>query len=46
MPPAELDAGMPGYGAYAADMAMDGMDGGLLPDDYPGPLPYDRQPYA
>ncbi|XP_056891613.1 junction plakoglobin-like isoform X1 [Takifugu flavidus] len=41
----ELDMGMQGYG-YGADMAMDGMDGGLLPEDYPGNLPYERQPYA
>lgn len=42
--PSELDMGMQGY--YGADMAMDGMDGGLLPEDYPGNLPYERQPYA
>lgn len=36
---------MQSYG-YAADMAMDGMDGGLMTDDYPGNLAYDRQPYA
>lgn len=43
---AELDVGMPGYGGYAADMAMDGMDGGLMAEEYPGTLPYEHQPYA
>lgn len=38
--------GMQSYCGYGADMAMDGMDGGLLPEDYPGNLPYERQPYA
>lgn len=42
-PAAELDAG---FGGFAADMAMDGMDGGLMAEDYHGTLLYDRQPYA
>lgn len=40
----DLDVGMQGFCGYAAD--MDGMDGGLMPEDYPGNLPYERQPYT
>ncbi|CAF93055.1 unnamed protein product [Tetraodon nigroviridis] len=40
----ELDVGMVGYSGFPAD--MDGMDGGLMSEDYPGTLPYDSQPYA
>uniref|UniRef100_H3CGZ7 Junction plakoglobin a n=1 Tax=Tetraodon nigroviridis TaxID=99883 RepID=H3CGZ7_TETNG len=40
---AELDVGMVGYSGFPAD--MDGMDGGLMSEDYPGTLPYDSQPY-
>lgn len=39
---AELDVGYQGYGGYAADMPMDGMEGPMMPDDYPGSV-YDRQ---
>ncbi|XP_037328133.1 junction plakoglobin a [Pungitius pungitius] len=41
----ELDAGFAGYGGYAADMPMDGMDGVLMQDNYPGSVTYDRQAY-
>ncbi|XP_074518238.1 junction plakoglobin a [Halichoeres trimaculatus] len=43
--PDELDAGFQGYGGYAGDMPMDGMDGGMMHDDYPPSMPYDRQAY-
>ncbi|XP_068585144.1 junction plakoglobin a [Cebidichthys violaceus] len=46
--PDELDAGFPGYamqGGYAADMPMDGMEGVMMQEDFPGSMAYDRPPY-
>ncbi|XP_034544825.1 junction plakoglobin a [Notolabrus celidotus] len=43
--PDELDAGFQGYGGYSADMPMDGMDGGMMQDDYTNSIAYDRQAY-
>ncbi|XP_013865630.1 junction plakoglobin a [Austrofundulus limnaeus] len=40
--PEEMDAGFQGYG-YAGDMPMDGMDGHMMPEEYPGGMAYDRQ---
>ena len=42
----ELDAGYPGYGGYAGDIPMDGMDATMMPDDYAGSINYDRQAYS
>lgn len=42
--PDELDPGFQGYG-YPVDMAMDGMDGNMMHDEYAASLPYDRQQY-
>ncbi|CAJ1053705.1 junction plakoglobin a [Xyrichtys novacula] len=43
--PDELDAGFQGYGGYPADMPMDGMDGGMMHDEYAASMAYDRQAY-
>ncbi|XP_029008425.1 junction plakoglobin a [Betta splendens] len=43
--PDELDGGFPVYGGYAADMAIDGMDGNMPYDDYMSNNAYDRQMY-
>lgn len=42
---AELDVGFQGYGAYAGDMPMDGMEVSMMPEEYGGSMAYDRQPY-
>ncbi|XP_029913252.1 junction plakoglobin a [Myripristis murdjan] len=44
--PDELDAGL-GYG-YAVDMPMpmDGMEGDMMPDEYPGGMAYERREFA
>ncbi|TNN71252.1 Junction plakoglobin [Liparis tanakae] len=40
--PDELDAAYQGYGGYAADMPMDGMEGVMMQDEYPGGMAYER----
>lgn len=35
-----MEAGFQSYGGYAAEMPMDGMDGNMMYDDYPGSMPY------
>ncbi|XP_056265228.1 junction plakoglobin a isoform X1 [Pseudoliparis swirei] len=40
--PDELDAAYQGYGGYAADVPMDGMEGVMMQDEYPGGMAYDR----
>uniref|UniRef100_A0A3P8U3F0 Junction plakoglobin a n=1 Tax=Amphiprion percula TaxID=161767 RepID=A0A3P8U3F0_AMPPE len=41
----ELDAGFQGYAGYPGDIPMDGMDGNMMHEDYPGSMAYDRQAY-
>ncbi|XP_070769103.1 junction plakoglobin-like [Enoplosus armatus] len=41
--PDELDAGYQGYGGFATDMPLDGMDGNMMHDDYAGSMVYERQ---
>lgn len=38
--------GYQGFGGYARDMPVDGMDGNMMHDDYPASMAYDGQQYA
>lgn len=42
VPFAEMDPGFQQYG-FAADLPMDGLDGTMMHDEYPGSMAYDRQ---